>query len=120
MRGTARRRRAGEAGRTRAVAPGHRGDARGVPGGHAPRGGRGPAILRARARAAPRGLPAAGAAASVTLRGRPPPPRAPLFPLPRRPVHILQLSKFYPPVQGGIETLAFELTEGLNARGVRT
>jgi glycosyltransferase involved in cell wall biosynthesis len=35
-------------------------------------------------------------------------------------VKILQLSKFYPPVRGGIETVALELTEGLNARGVQT
>ena len=35
-------------------------------------------------------------------------------------MQILQFSKFYPPVQGGIETVALELTEGLNARGVRT
>jgi rhamnosyl/mannosyltransferase len=35
-------------------------------------------------------------------------------------VRILQLSKFYPPVRGGIETVALELTEGLNARGHRT
>lgn len=31
---------------------------------------------------------------------------------------ILQLSKFYPPVRGGIETTAYELTEGINRRGV--
>ncbi len=30
---------------------------------------------------------------------------------------ILQLSKFYPPVSGGIESVVYELTEGLNARG---
>ncbi len=35
-------------------------------------------------------------------------------------LQILQFSKFYPPVQGGIETVALELTEGLNARGLRT
>ncbi len=35
-------------------------------------------------------------------------------------MQILQFSKFYPPVQGGIETVALELTEGLNARGLRT
>lgn len=35
-------------------------------------------------------------------------------------MRILQLSKFFPPVRGGIETVAFELTEGLNARGHRT
>jgi glycosyltransferase involved in cell wall biosynthesis len=33
---------------------------------------------------------------------------------------VLQLSKFYPPVMGGIETVAWELTEGLNRAGVRT
>jgi glycosyltransferase involved in cell wall biosynthesis len=33
---------------------------------------------------------------------------------------VLQLSKFYPPVMGGIETVAWELTEGLNKAGVRT
>jgi len=32
----------------------------------------------------------------------------------------LQISKFYPPVMGGIESVAFELTEGLNRRGVET
>lgn len=32
----------------------------------------------------------------------------------------LQFSKFYPPVHGGIETIAFELTEGLNQLGIRT
>jgi rhamnosyl/mannosyltransferase len=35
-------------------------------------------------------------------------------------VNILQLSKFYPPVHGGIETTAYELTEGLNAIGMHT
>jgi glycosyltransferase involved in cell wall biosynthesis len=30
---------------------------------------------------------------------------------------ILQLSKFYPPVLGGIESVAFELTEGMNRLG---
>lgn len=33
---------------------------------------------------------------------------------------VLQLSKFYPPVMGGIEAVAWELTEGLNRLGVRT
>ncbi len=33
---------------------------------------------------------------------------------------VLQLSKFYPPVMGGIETVAWELTEGLNRAGVVT
>lgn len=33
---------------------------------------------------------------------------------------VLQLSKFYPPELGGIETAAFELTEGLNAMGIAT
>ncbi len=33
---------------------------------------------------------------------------------------VLQLSKFYPPVFGGIETVAWELAEGLNRAGVRT
>lgn len=33
---------------------------------------------------------------------------------------VLQLSKFYPPVMGGIESVAWELTEGLNRRGVAT
>lgn len=33
---------------------------------------------------------------------------------------VLQLSKFYPPIFGGIETVTWELTEGLNAAGVRT
>ena len=32
----------------------------------------------------------------------------------------LQISKFYPPVMGGIESVAFELTEGLNRQGVET
>jgi glycosyltransferase involved in cell wall biosynthesis len=33
---------------------------------------------------------------------------------------VLQLSKFYPPVMGGIEAVAWELTEGLNRLGVAT
>jgi len=33
---------------------------------------------------------------------------------------ILQFSKFYPPFHGGIESIAYELTEGLNAVGVST
>ena len=32
----------------------------------------------------------------------------------------LQVSKFYPPVMGGIETVAWEITEGLNRAGVPT
>lgn len=32
-------------------------------------------------------------------------------------VRVLQLSKFYPPVMGGIESVAWELTEGLNRAG---
>lgn len=32
----------------------------------------------------------------------------------------LQISKFYPPVMGGIESVAFELTEGLNRQGVES
>ena len=35
-------------------------------------------------------------------------------------MRVLQLSKFYPPVMGGIESVAWELTEGLNLAGVRT
>lgn len=35
-----------------------------------------------------------------------------------KPISVLQLSKFYPPVMGGIESVAWELTEGLNAAGV--
>jgi rhamnosyl/mannosyltransferase len=35
-------------------------------------------------------------------------------------VKVLQLSKFYPPVLGGIETVAWELAEGLNRVGVAT
>jgi glycosyltransferase involved in cell wall biosynthesis len=32
---------------------------------------------------------------------------------------ILHLSKFYPPVMGGIESVAFELTEGMNRLGLK-
>jgi glycosyltransferase involved in cell wall biosynthesis len=32
---------------------------------------------------------------------------------------VLQLSKFYPPVMGGIETVAWEITEGLNRAGAK-
>ncbi len=35
-------------------------------------------------------------------------------------MRVLQISKFYPPVMGGIESVAWELTEGLNRDGVRT
>lgn len=35
-------------------------------------------------------------------------------------MRVLQVSKFYPPVFGGIETVAWELTEGLNRAGLRT
>jgi glycosyltransferase involved in cell wall biosynthesis len=35
-------------------------------------------------------------------------------------VRVLQLSKFYPPVYGGIESVVFELTEGMNALGLHT
>jgi len=35
---------------------------------------------------------------------------------PRR-SRVLQVSKFYPPVMGGIETVAWEITEGLNRSG---
>jgi glycosyltransferase involved in cell wall biosynthesis len=34
-------------------------------------------------------------------------------------VKVLQISKFFPPVMGGIESVAWELTEGLNRAGVR-
>ena len=33
---------------------------------------------------------------------------------------VLQISKFYQPVMGGIETVAWELTEGLNRAGLKT
>ena len=32
----------------------------------------------------------------------------------------LQLTKFYPPVRGGIESTTFDITEGLNEAGIRT
>lgn len=35
-------------------------------------------------------------------------------------MRVLQISKFYPPVMGGIEAVAWELTEGLNRAGVPT
>ena len=35
-------------------------------------------------------------------------------------MRVLQISKFYPPVMGGIESVAWELTEGLNRAGVMT
>ncbi len=35
-------------------------------------------------------------------------------------MRVLQVSKFYPPVMGGIESVAWELTEGLNRAGVST
>jgi glycosyltransferase involved in cell wall biosynthesis len=35
-------------------------------------------------------------------------------------MRVLQVSKFYPPVMGGIESVAWELTEGLNRAGVHT
>jgi len=34
-------------------------------------------------------------------------------------VKVLHISKFYPPVMGGIESVAFELTEGMNRLGHR-
>lgn len=35
-------------------------------------------------------------------------------------MNILQVSKFYPPVMGGIESVAYELTQGLNRLGLQT
>jgi len=35
-------------------------------------------------------------------------------------MRTLQLTKFYPPVRGGIETVSYELTTGLMARGIAT
>lgn len=35
-------------------------------------------------------------------------------------MRVLQVSKFYPPVMGGIEAVAWELTEGLRGLGLRT
>jgi glycosyltransferase involved in cell wall biosynthesis len=35
-------------------------------------------------------------------------------------MRVLQISKFYPPVRGGIEAVTWELAEGLNRAGVRT
>lgn len=35
-------------------------------------------------------------------------------------MRVLQLSKFYQPIRGGIETVAWELAEGMNRLGVRT
>jgi len=35
-------------------------------------------------------------------------------------LRVLQLCKFYPPVVGGIESVAFELTEGLNRQRCKT
>lgn len=32
---------------------------------------------------------------------------------------VLQLSKFYPPYWGGIESVTFEITEGVNAHGIK-
>jgi len=31
---------------------------------------------------------------------------------------ILQLGKFYPPVHGGVETVTYDLTEGMINRGL--
>lgn len=33
---------------------------------------------------------------------------------------VLHLTKFYPPVRGGIETVSYEFAEGLNRRGIHT
>ena len=35
-------------------------------------------------------------------------------------MNVLQISKFYPPIRGGMESVTFELTEGLNLAGVPT
>lgn len=35
-------------------------------------------------------------------------------------MRALQLTKFYPPVRGGIESVSYELVTGLNARGIAT
>ena len=35
-------------------------------------------------------------------------------------MRVLQISKFYPPVMGGIESVTWELTEGLNRAGIPT
>lgn len=35
-------------------------------------------------------------------------------------MRTLQLTKFYPPVRGGIESVSYELVTGLNARGIAT
>jgi glycosyltransferase involved in cell wall biosynthesis len=50
----------------------------------------------------------------VLARGRRPPDRADG----RRRLKVLHLSKFYPPVMGGIESVASELVHGLRLRGV--
>ena len=47
-------------------------------------------------------------------------PRAPRRNTRRRAGQVLQLSKFYPPVMGGIETVAWEITEGVNRAGTAT
>lgn len=35
-------------------------------------------------------------------------------------MRVLQLTKFYPPFRGGIESVAYELASGLNAKGTKT
>ena len=35
-------------------------------------------------------------------------------------MRVLQITKFYPPIRGGIEAVTWELAEGLNRAGVRT